>query len=255
MKYNILLISLIISIIPIILIGYYFYKKDTIKEPKILLSKLLLFGILSAFFVIIISIIGITFFPNLTDIEKINNFFILLFYSFIFVAFIEELCKFLMIYKVSYNNKEFDQAYDIILYSVFVGLGFATFENIIYIIGNPNIETTILRGLTAVPAHVCFQCIMGYYLYYSKLNKYQKAITLGLIIPTLLHGAYDFLIFTGFFIMILFDLGLLISLFLFFNIKIKKLIEIDKTNLKLYCPNCGTKINYIYCSNCGYKKQ
>ena len=33
------------------------------------------------------------------------------------------------------------------------------------------------------------------------------------------------------------------------------LIQIDKDNLKLYCPECGNRINYQYCSKCGYKKQ
>ena len=119
----------------------------------------------------------------------------IIFYSYIFIALIEEIWKFLMIYKVSYNNKEFDQAYDIILYSIYVGLGFATFENIIYVIGNPNIITSLLRGITAVPAHVCFQTIMGYYLYFSKNKNKENNILLSLIIPILLHGTYDFLIF------------------------------------------------------------
>ena len=255
MKSIILLFSFFLSIVPVIFFGFYFYKKDTIKEPKLLLSKLFLSGILTGIIVIIISIFGLILFPTLTNLEKINNIIILLFYTYIFIALIEEFFKFLMIYQVSYNNKEFNQAYDIILYSIFVGLGFACFENIIYIIENPSVEIAILRGITAVPAHVCFQTLMGYYLYLSKTKEKNKNILLSLVIPIFLHGTYDFFIFTGSNILILGDLGLLITLFFLANSKIKKLIEIDKINLKQLCPNCGTKINYKYCPNCGYKKQ
>ena len=255
MKTIILLISILLSIIPISIIGYFFYKRDTIKESKKMLSKLFISGILSGIIVILISVFGIFFFPSLTNIEKINNLLILLFYCYIFVAFLEETSKFYMIYKISYNSKEFDQAYDIILYSVFVGLGFATFENIIYIFGNPNITTAFLRSLTAVPAHVCFQTFMGYFLFLNKTKTDNHNIILSILIPILLHGTYDFLIFTGSNIMIIFDLIFLIIIIYLSTSIIKKLLIIDKNNLQQFCINCGTRINYSFCPNCGQKKQ
>lgn len=255
MKLLILFISFLLSIIPVIIIGYNFYKKDTVKEPKKLLRNLFISGIFSGLIVVVISIFGLLFFPNLTNLDNINNLFILIFYSYIFIALVEESCKLFMIYKISYNSKEFDQAFDIILYSVFVGLGFATFENIVYIIGNPGIQVAFIRGITAIPAHVCFQTLMGYYLYLSKIKDKSKYVSLSLIIPFLLHGTYDFLVFTNSIILILFDLGLLIFMFILASAKINKLIEIDKNNLNKICPNCKTIINYNYCSNCGYKKK
>ena len=41
------LLILFLSILPIYLIGLYYYKKDTIKEPKSLLKKLFFSGILA----------------------------------------------------------------------------------------------------------------------------------------------------------------------------------------------------------------
>ena len=78
----------------------------------------------------------------------------------------------------------------------------------------------------------------------------------GLVITTLLHGTYDFLIFTGNMILVCCDLVLLILMFVYANYKIKKLIEIDKSNLikTNYCPNCGEIIEYEFCPKCGYKK-
>ena len=255
MNVFIFVISIIISIVPIILIGYWFYNKDTIKEPKKLLNKLFISGIISGIIVTVVSIIGLILFPYLTDISHISNFFILLFYSYIFIALIEESSKLLMIYKVSYHSQEFDQAYDIVLYSVFVGIGFAFFENIIYLLGTPSIQTAIMRSITAVPAHTCFQIMMGYFLYLSKFKEKRENMMLALIIPILLHGTYDLLIFTGNILLVIIDIILLINLIIYSSIKVKKLIEIDKDNIsKLYCPNCGTKINYLYCPKCGYKK-
>ncbi len=251
------LITLIISILPIFLIAYMFYKKDTIKEPKKLLNNLFLSGFLSGLIVIIISIIGLIIFPPFKEIENNNSLFILLLYCYIFIASFEEIAKFFMIYKISYNNKEFDQAYDIILYSVFVGLGFAGFENILYALGNnSSIVTAVLRSITAIPAHTCFQALMGYYLYLNKIQKKNnsKNLILSILIPIILHGTYDFLLFSGYSICLIIFLFLLIIIFILAQLKIKKLITIDKNNLPQLCPICNTKINYQYCPNCGYKK-
>ena len=191
---------IIISLLPIFLLALYFYKKDTLKEPKHLLQKLFYSGFLSALLVIIISIINLIFFPSFNNVENtsIGRIFI---YTFIFVALIEESCKLFIIYKFSYNDKNFDQFFDIILYSVLVGLGFACFENILYVLTSElALQTAILRGITAVPAHACFQTFMGYYL---SLNKFQnktnskKYIILSLLIPIILHGIYDFLLYIG----------------------------------------------------------
>ena len=255
MKFYILLLSIIISVIPIILIGYLFYKRDTIKEPKRLLNNLFISGIFSGIIVVFISIFGLILFPIFGDVTKINNYLILFLYSYIFIALIEESSKLLMIYKVSYNSKEFDQTYDIILYSVFVGLGFACFENIIYVLGNPSIETALLRSITAVPAHTCFQIIMGYFLYLSKYKEKRENILFGLIITVFLHGTYDFLIFIGIAPLVIIDILFLIILMIYSNNKVKELIKVDKNNIQTsLCPRCGTKINYLYCPNCGYKK-
>ena len=256
MKYLLLFISLIFAIFPIGLIGYYFYNKDTIKEPKKLLVKLFISGIISGLIVLFISIYGIILFPKYTQVENIKNIIVLFFYCFIFVATIEEFSKFLMIYFISYNNKEFDQAFDIVLYSVIVGLGFACLENIFYVIFKSLTPLTVLlRGITAVPAHVCFQIIMGYYLYLSKNKDKYKNLILGILIPIILHGTYDFFIYSKNGFIVLSFIFLLIFFVLYAYSKLNKLIEVDKSNLKTICPKCGNIIRYQYCPKCGLKKQ
>ena len=148
------------------------------------------------------------------------------------VSIIEELSKFIMIYKIGYNNKEFDQAYDIILYSILVGLGFACFENFIYIIGRQiNLITVLFRGFTAIPAHACFQIFMGYYLYKSKIDSKKKNIFLSIFIPFLLHGLYDFIIFSKSNLVLIYFIILLSIIFPISLLKAKELIKKDKKNM------------------------
>ena len=228
---NYLIITL--SILPIVLIAIYYYKKDTLKEPKKLLRKLFFSGMLSGVLVIIISYITILFFPTYASIENANMFKIFI-YSFIFVALIEEVCKWLMIYKISYHHRDFDQLYDIILYSVLVGLGFACLENLLYTTSANNIWVAVFRGITAIPAHACFQTFMGYYLTLAKFKKgnQNKYKNLSLIIPVLLHGTYDFLLLSGNIVLVCSFFIFIVFLFIITIIKVKKIINIDKNNLK-----------------------
>ena len=252
------LLVIILAILPIFLIFTYFYKKDTQKEPKKLLQKLFLSGFLSAILTIAVTFIIFIIFPEYINIENANLFKVFI-YSFIFVASIEEVCKWLMIYKVSYNHKEFDQFYDIVLYSVLVSLGFACFENLLYVIENDNgLLIAVFRSITAVPAHACFGTFMGYYLSLSKFKEKQnknKHFILSLLIPIILHGTYDFFLLSGNIILVCTFLIFIVSMFIFTILKIKKTIKIDEEILKNNnCPNCNVLIKYKFCPNCGYKK-
>ena len=61
--------------------------------------------------------------------------------------------------------------YDIVVYAVFVALGFAAFENILYVFDLQSIQVGIFRGLLAIPGHVCDGIAMGYYLSLAKYHE------------------------------------------------------------------------------------
>lgn len=253
---NLLLIFL--AVLPIVLIARYFYKKDTLKEPKKLLQKLFFSGFISTILVIFISVVTILIFPGIENIENVNLGYLFI-YSFIFIALIEEFSKWFIIYKLSYNDKEFDQLYDIVLYSVIVGLGFACLENILYVFEEGNgMIIAIFRSFTAVPAHACFQTFMGYYLSLSKFDDKEnknKYLILSILVPILLHGIYDFLLLSQNIILVCIFLFFIIFMFIFTISKIKKIVKSDNDRLKQnVCPNCNTMIDYNFCPNCGYKK-
>ncbi len=89
----------------------------------------------------------------------------------------------------------FDEPYDGIVYSSSVALGFATIENILYLIAN-GLEYALGRALLPVSSHAIFGVIMGYYLGKAKFSVHSKRkwIVLSLLIPFILHGIYDYIL-------------------------------------------------------------
>jgi len=115
--------------------------------------------------------------------------------AFISVAFVEEFFKFLIIEIFLYRKKVFNEPYDGITYAVMVSMGFATFENILYV-SQGGWATAFVRMFTAVPAHAVFGVMMGYFLGIARFSdkpKFNK--WLAILAPSLLHGFYDVSLF------------------------------------------------------------
>lgn len=263
------LILAILAIIPVVILARYVNSKDRNKEPTKLLIALFLSGIAACFLVLFISGILDRIFPILDLKTTAGNYAALLIQIFVGVALVEEGCKLLMTYSIAYRHKEFDEIYDIIVYAVFVALGFACFENILYVLGNGAVDFAagarigVLRGLLSVPGHACDGLFMGYYLSLAKIAELQnnkqnekKYKLYSLLIPTLLHGIYDFCCMAG----SIFILVFIIFVVWLYKSSIKKLKLVAANNRSLifqnkYCPNCKTPQEGMYCSNCGQRLQ
>ena len=94
-----------------------------------------------------------------------------------------------------WSNHNFNEKFDGIVYAVFIALGFAAIENIMYVFrGGYNVG--YVRALTAVPAHALFGTVMGYYFgharFYPKRRTYN--LFLAFLMPFIWHGLYDFLV-------------------------------------------------------------
>ena len=116
--------------------------------------------------------------------------------SFIVIALVEELLKFLIVRYYCYTRPSFDEPLDGIVYSVFVSMGFATLENIAYVYQH-GYSVVFARMFTSVPAHASFSAIMGYYIGKAKYNKANetKLFRKGILTAVLFHGCYDSFIF------------------------------------------------------------
>jgi RsiW-degrading membrane proteinase PrsW (M82 family) len=185
------LILLALALAPGASVIIFIYLKDKYEpEPAGLLIRSFFFGFLS----ILITLLLSKLIHGLVEIDEqslggqaINAFFV--------VALVEEFSKFVWVRGVLYRNRNFNEPFDGIVYSVMVGMGFATLENILYVFEH-GLETAIFRMFTAVPAHATFAILMGYFLGKAKFEKKKGYYALfALLVAALFHGTYDFFLF------------------------------------------------------------
>ncbi len=223
----------IAAIIPIIGLCAFIYHKDRNKEPKGLLALIFFLGILSIIPILICELL----FEFLIPMDTKASFPIIFLEVFFGVALFEEAFKWLITKFVGYNNREFDEVYDVIVYAVFASLGFACFENVLYVFSN-GLGNAVMRGLLAVPGHTCFGIAMGFFLSRAKVaqlngNKdvYVKNVLLSLFVPMILHTLYDALLFSVADVkdMSALIIGLIPFLIFYIGMVITCFITVDKT--------------------------
>lgn len=214
------------ALAPAILLLIIFYKIDRYnKEPL----KLLLF----LYFMGMVSVIPILIVETILSALNIFRFFdtdlMNLYDALVVAGFTEELFKFAFVLLFAFRRKEFDEYLDGIIYCVFVSLGFATIENIFYVIEG-SYSVALMRAVLSVPAHMLFGVTMGYYLSFSKFSLAQvnktKNLFLALIVPILLHGFYDYILMSRYQFLIILLLPFMIWMWVF-NIKKLKIYYND----------------------------
>ncbi len=181
---------LLASLAPVFIILFYIYFRDKYdKEPLGLLIKALLSGILIVIPVIFVERMLMTMMPQSSKVAEAA------YHAFVVAASSEELFKFLALYLLVWKSPNFNEKFDGIVYAVFVSLGFAGVENVLYVMDG-GMQTALTRALTAVPAHAIFGITMGYYLGIAHMYKELKSkyLARALLLPILLHGIYDFIL-------------------------------------------------------------
>lgn len=124
-------------------------------------------------------------------------------FSYAVVAFSEEFGKFLGVRLYSYSRKSFDEPLDGIVYSVMVGMGFATLENLMYVLKYAEIgqglQVGIKRMFLSVPAHGTFAVVMGYFVGKAKFDTKNSfwLMFAGLLAAIFFHGTFDFFLFVN----------------------------------------------------------
>ncbi len=167
-----------------------------------------------------------------------------LLYAFFGVALAEELCKFLFLKAFIYDDREFNEPFDGIIYGGMIGCGFATVENIMYVLPLGQ-EVGIMRMLTAVPGHAFFGIILGYFMGRAKfsINRVRHLI-LGLSVVVFLHGLYDTAAFsnTTWSIYLIFAI-IILGIYLGLKAKreLEKLATVIEFSAKQYFPLKGRR--------------
>jgi len=120
-------------------------------------------------------------------------------------AFVEELAKYLLVMLVIFWRADFDEPVDAMVYLIAASLGFAAFENVLYLLPEfaKNFELGLLTGnlrfLGATLLHALASGIVGFFVAHhfcsSPLNRMWGAF-MGMGAATLLHTAFNILILT-----------------------------------------------------------
>lgn len=193
MLYLASMLLMALAIAPGLAICLYIFSRDKHDpEPPFILIMSFILGMLATVPAIFLELI-----TQSADTQSMTG---ILLSSFLFVAFAEELCKFLPLRYYAFTRPSFDEPLDGIVYSIMISMGFATLENIAYIFLNKNgegLHIALTRMVTSVPAHATFGVIMGYYTGKAKFDflHRRQLLTKGLAGATIAHGLYDSFLF------------------------------------------------------------
>ena len=185
------------AVLPAIFLLVHVYRADKLeKEPAPLLISLVLYGIAATFIALVLEragsfLLGLWFEEGSVAYNAIMYFGI--------VAFSEEGAKYFLLRRRTWHSAAFNCQFDGVVYAVFVALGFALWENISYVLMY-GLSTALVRAVTAVPGHACFGVFMG--AFYGMAKRYsnygceaqsKRCRHLAVLLPTVLHGFYDFI--------------------------------------------------------------
>lgn len=192
----------LIAVVPAILLLIYVYRQDSIeKEPLGLLLSLLFLGCVAAGISMVLEMIGDAVLGVLIP-DNTSNFYTIL-SAFLVIAVVEEGSKYFLMSLRTWNHPAFNFRFDGIVYSVFVSLGFAALENILYVFGY-GIGVGFSRAFLSIPGHMGFAVLNG--IFYGRARMYENRgqnglcilnLLVGYTLAVLLHGFYDATAMTG----------------------------------------------------------
>ncbi len=250
---------IVLAVLPSIVLGIYIYIKDKMgKEPIKLLLKLLFGGVCAIALTLIISEIVGRIIP-VFNTGHFKNEFELFLHVFFGIALVEEFSKWYNLKKISWENPEFNHVYDAIVYAVFVTLGFATIENILYVIRYDSLSTAIMRSVVSVPGHVFDAVLMGAFYGEAKQAQLKKNnaamkfnLAFSLIVPTFAHGFFDYLLFLDTNNATIIFFSLVAFLYVVSFIVVNQISKVKHNFVALTCPRCGSvKEDSRFCTKCG----
>src|SRR3989338_10731946 len=179
----------------------FYLKKDCHPEPKALLAKAFLMGIIISPLAILLQLgfsEGVRYFFDIVPdlLQQGTPAF------FLWSSFVEEFLKFFAIYLIVIRSPDFDEPIDAMIYMITAALGFAAIENVLVMFGlisggvGTALNTLALRFIGATLLHALASGLIGYFLamsWFFREHK-KKLLVFGLAIATLFHAAFNMLI-------------------------------------------------------------
>lgn len=183
-----------LGILPSLIWLVYYYRKDTHPEPKLLVTKTFLMGVILSPAAIIFQLLfvrGISqYYPMFSTHSPT---------FFLWAAFVEEVVKFLAVREIALYNREFDEPVDAIEYMIAAAMGFAAMENILVLFqvipdGVPAALSILsLRFVGATLLHALSSALVGYFIAMAWFFRghTRKLIFVGIIMATLFHFTFN----------------------------------------------------------------
>ncbi|MDZ4728134.1 MAG: PrsW family glutamic-type intramembrane protease [Leptospira sp.] len=182
---------LALAILPGFVIVQRYYAKDHLQKEPVGV-------ILRSFFWGAALVLPAGLFESLFTLSETPTTIDLAIHYILLVGITEEVAKYLAIRFYSARSDSFNEHFDGIVYGACVGGGFATFENIFYVLEH-GFAVGVLRAFLSVPGHILWGAIVGHWIAKEKMENQGKVKTflLGVGITSLLHGGFDFVLNFG----------------------------------------------------------
>lgn len=204
------------ALIPPLILLLVIYRMDKIEqEPPRMMIGLFFKGLLAMFPILVLELLADQFVDSFSW-----SYLAYLFLAYFCIpGFIEEGVKYRVLIKNTWNDPNFNFRFDAVVYAVFVSLGFAAVENVMYVLTS-GFSTAVVRAIFSIPGHAMFGVVMGAGVSQAKWleahGQHQQAKSLrtrAWLTAAVLHGFYDFILVGFGWIFYLYFAGLVIYVF------------------------------------------
>lgn len=194
------LLLIVLGMLPSLIWLGYWIRKDCHPEPKAMIAKTLLLGIMLSPLAIILQLLFVQIFSQVGGINASVLSDSPWFY--LWAALVEEVVKYTAVYFVVLRSPEFDEPVDAMIYMLTSAMGFAAMENILVInkvIGSGVGATISIWGLRFAGAtllHALSSALLGYFIalgwFYFGQRKF--LFTIGLTLAAVFHWVFNLFI-------------------------------------------------------------
>lgn len=180
----------LMAVVPSAVLLWLFVSSDKYPEPAGALVSSFLLGVL-----IVLGIYLLYPFLSLvaSGLPADNPYLVGASHAFLMAALPEEALKLIILRRYCVNHPAFDEPMDGIVYGVTVSLGFATAENLLYVLDG-GMHVAVGRAFLAVPCHALVGAVMGYHVGLAAFSRGERGglYVKALLLSILFHGLYDF---------------------------------------------------------------
>ena len=173
-----------------VLVWYFLYSRDGVREPWYAVFDAFGFGLVAVVIALILEVIfipdGAQVNANIVQPTTLDAFRIAL-----LVAVTEEAAKFLPLALFIHRRRYFDRAVDGVIYFALAGLAFGVIENLLYV-WRYGADVGLYRAIILVFFHAATAGIVGFSFAKAKIEKRSLGGTFGLLILIIFeHAIYD----------------------------------------------------------------